>query len=114
MEEMGSPVLIYTTFATAEDAKRVGRELVQERVAACVNIIPSMTAIYEWEGELQEEAEVVTIIKTTKSSLRQAMTHTKEIHPYETPALLVLEPADADNDFAAWVAAQTGPAEKQV
>ena len=58
------PVLIYTTFETVEDAKSVGRILVESRLAACVNIIPSMTSIYEWQGQLQEAGEAVMIIKT--------------------------------------------------
>ncbi len=102
------PVLIYTTFDNSDDARKVGRELVMSRLAACVNIIPSMTSIYVWQGELQEEGEVVMLIKTRKGCQAQALQQTKELHPYDTPALLVIEPRTVDKDFAAWIADQTG------
>lgn len=104
------PVLIYTTFETVEDAKSVGRILVESRLAACVNIIPSMTSIYEWQGQLQEAGEAVMIIKTCKGRQSQALQRTKELHPYDTPALLVIDPIEVDKDFAAWIAEQTNAA----
>lgn len=103
-----APVLVYTTFGNADDAKSVGRALVEARLAACANIIPAMTAIYEWQGSLQEAAEAVMLIKTRKGCLSQALERTRELHPYETPALIVLDPSHVDPDFAAWIAAQTG------
>lgn len=101
------PVLIYTTFETVEEAKNVGRVLVESGLAACVNIIPSMTSIYEWQGEIQETGEVVMVIKTRKGCQTQTLRRAKELHPYDTPALLVINPSDADEDFAAWIAEQT-------
>lgn len=102
------PLLIYTTLESMEDAKRVGRALVDSKLAACVNILPAMTAIYEWQGELREAGEVVMLIKTRKGRLDEALARTKEMHPYDTPALLVIEPSEVDHDFAAWIAEQTG------
>lgn len=101
------PVLIYTTFETAQDAKKVARKLVGERLAACTNILPEMTAVFEWKGELQEAGEAVMIIKTRKGVLKEALQRAKSLHPYETPALIVLDPMDVDRDFAEWIAGQT-------
>lgn len=101
------PILIYTTFETVEDAKRVGRILVESRLAACVNIIPSMTSIYEWQGALREAGEAVMIIKTRKGCQTQALQRARELHPYDTPALLVIDPGEVDKDFAAWISEQT-------
>ena len=91
MGQENDPLLIYTTFETFDDARRVGRELVQARLAACVNIIPSMTSIYEWQGELGENSEVVMLIKTRKACQEKALAKAREFHPYDTPALLVIE-----------------------
>jgi periplasmic divalent cation tolerance protein len=107
MGNESDPVLIYTTFDNSEDAGKVGRKLVESRLAACVNIIPSMTSIYEWEGELHEAGEVVMLIKTRKGRQPQALQRAKELHPYDTPALLVIEPSEVEADFAAWIVGQT-------
>ncbi len=107
------PLLIYTTLDSMEGAKTLGRVLVESKLAACVNILPSMTAIYEWQGELQEAEEVVMLIKTREGCLDEALARAKEMHPYDTPALLVIEPLKVDPDFAAWIAEQTGMAQGQ-
>ncbi len=107
MGEENEPVLIYTTFEISDDARKVGRALVESKLAACVNIIPSMTSIYKWQGEVQEAAEVVMLIKTRKGCQAQALKHAKTLHPYDTPALLVIEPREVDTDFAAWIVDQT-------
>lgn len=106
-DQENKPLLIYTTLASIEDARKVGRDLVDSKFAACVNILPAMTAIYEWQGELQEVGEVSMLIKTRKGRLAEALARAKELHPYETPALLVIEPSEVDRDFAAWIARQT-------
>ena len=100
-------VLVYTTFESIEHAKTVGRALIEARLAACMNIIPAMTAIYEWQGEIQECAESIMVIKTRRGNQAEVLKRTKELHPYETPALIVLDPAHADEDFASWIAEQT-------
>ena len=101
-------VLIYTTLEHLDDAKRIGRALVDSKLAACVNIFPATVAIYEWQGEVREEGEVVMLIKTRKACLSEALARTKQLHPYDTPALLAIEPSEVDGDFAAWIAGQTG------
>jgi periplasmic divalent cation tolerance protein len=106
------PVLIYTTFETVEDAKKVGRMLVESGLAACVNVIPSMTSIYQWQGEIQEAGEVVMVIKTRKGCQTQVLRRAKDLHPYDTPALLVINPSEVDKDFAAWIAEQTKASSK--
>lgn len=108
MPDPGSALLIYTTFETADAARTLGRALVETRLAACCNIIDGMTSIYEWEGRLEESPEVVMIVKTSEACLDAALDHLKRLHPYETPALIVLNPQKVDSDFAAWIAAQTG------
>ena len=102
------PILIYTTFETPDDAKRIGRALVSARLAACVNIIPGMTAIYEWENTLEEAGETVMLIKSRSGLQERLLQEAKRLHPYETPALLVLAPAGGDREFFDWICAQTG------
>lgn len=108
MQNDDLPVLIYTTFAKIEDAKRVGDALVAARLAACVNIFPGMISIYEWQGAREEASEVAMIIKTRRSLAGAALAEAKRLHPYEVPALLVLPTEGGSEAYCAWIAAQTG------
>lgn len=100
-------LLIYTTFETVDQARKAGGRLVDERLAACVNILPGMISIYEWQGERQEAGEVVMIVKTRAARIDDALATLKQIHPYETPALFTIEPSRADADFQEWICSQT-------
>lgn len=101
------PVLIYTTFPSVEDAKRVGDALVAARLAACVNMFPGMVSIFEWKGAREEANEVAMIVKT-RAELTEAVLHeTKRLHPYELPALLVLPTEGGSDEYCGWIASQT-------
>ncbi len=100
-------VLVYATFPALEAAKAVARSLVAERLAACVNIIAGMTAIYEWEGAVHEDDEVVAIIKTQRSRVDEVFAAVKAKHTYTNPALLAVDVLAGAQDYVAWVKAQT-------
>ncbi|MDA7945856.1 MAG: divalent-cation tolerance protein CutA [Hyphomicrobiaceae bacterium] len=100
-------IVVYTTFESIHQAKEVGHVLLKSRLAACMNIVPAMTSIYEWEGEVHETAEAVMLIKTSRRCQKEVLKRTKELHPYDTPALYVLDPLHTDTDFGAWIAGQT-------
>lgn len=103
------PVLIYGTFASAEEAARIGGDLVDRRLAACVNVLAPITSIYEWQGKRQEACETPMLIKTMASRADAAMGRVRELHTYDNPALLVLAIDGGSADFIAWIAAQTAP-----
>jgi periplasmic divalent cation tolerance protein len=100
-------VLFYTTFPSLDEAERCGRALVEARLAACVNIIPGMTAIFEWQGEIQTASETVMIIKSKASLQEQVFELLKSRHSYTTPAFLVLKAHGGSEDFLAWIMHQT-------
>jgi len=110
MGNVERPVLIYTTFASLEDAKRVGEALVAARLAACVNMFPGMISLYEWEGAREEANEVAMIIKTRSSLTDQVLAETKRLHPYEVPALLVLPTEGGSTEYCDWIVSETGGA----
>lgn len=101
-------VLVYTTLANPEQARQLGNALVREKLAACVNLFPGMISIYQWRGALEETSETAMIIKTSALMLDQLLSRAEALHPYETPALLVLPVERANADFAAWITEQTG------
>ncbi len=101
-------VFIYTTFADAEQAKALGKKLILEKLAACVNIFPGMISLYAWEGQMQTEPEAAMFIKTRSEKREDALGRIRELHPYETPALLVLPIEYADEAYAKWLISATG------
>lgn len=107
MRENDKPVLIYSTFPSAEEAERIGGALVDRGLAACVNIFPGMTAIYVWEGKRQREGEAAMIIKTRGALASEVIAEARKLHPYTNPALLVLPVTGGSEDFMRWIAEQT-------
>jgi len=101
------PALIYTTFPSMDDAKRVGDALVGARLVACVNMFPGMVSIFEWQGAREQANEVAMIIKTRASLTEQVLKETKRLHPYELPALLVLPTEGGSEEYCGWIARQT-------
>lgn len=109
MDEKGGLAMVYTTYPSIEDARKAGRALVESRLAACVNIIPGMTAIYAWRGEIEEAKEAVMIIKTRDGLVERVMETVRRQHPYTTPALLVLGVTGGDASYLSWILDQTAP-----
>ena len=108
MRENDKPVLIYSTFPTKEAAEEVGTALIEDRLAACVNILPGMTAIYRWEGKIARDDEVVMIIKTKLSRADAAIIAVKERHSYANPALMVIPIESGSPQYLDWLVEETG------
>jgi len=101
--------LVYMTTADAEEARRIGRILVQERLAACVNIIAPMHSIYMWEGALQESQEVVLLAKTTRMRLAELTARVKGLHSYTCPCIVAFNIDGGYPPFLSWIAGEVGP-----
>ena len=95
---------VYMTAGSLEEAKRIGRELVSAHLAACVNILPQMQSIYVWEGQLQEDAEVVMIAKTTAARTAELIAKVKSLHSYSVPCIVSLAVEDGHPPFLDWIA----------
>ena len=96
-------VSIYTTFPEDEEARRIGRALVEERLAACVNILGPCHSIYRWKGEIEEAGEVAAIFKTGADKAEALIARLTALHSYDVPAAVVWPAGKAPNDYAAWV-----------
>lgn len=107
---MERPLLVYTTFPDAKTALAVGEELVRARLAACVNVLPSMASVFAWKGAVERGHEAVAIIKTREGRAAALASALKAQHPYETPIILHLPVTEADPDTAAWIMEETGDA----
>lgn len=99
-------VLVYTTAASLVEAEAIGARLVEEGLAACVNILNGMRSIYRWKGRTERSEEAVMIVKTTRARLEAARQAFRAAHSYETPAFLVIDVPDGDADYLAWLRGQ--------
>jgi len=107
LRENDKPVLIYSTFPSVAEAERVGGTLVDQGLAACVNILPGMVAIYVWEGKRQREGEAAMLIKTRAALAGEAMDEVRRLHPYGNPALLILPVEGGSQAFLKSIAEAT-------
>ncbi len=98
-------VMIYATFPDQASALTVGRKLVEARLAGCVNVLPSMTSVYVWNGILQTADEAVLIAKLPAVGQHRAIAFIKDHHAYTTPAILVVPVVGGDADYIDWVIA---------
>ena len=101
--------VVLTTAPDAEAGARIGRALVEERLAACVNAIPGVRSIYRWEDEIQDDSEVVLIIKTRADRCEALAARIKDLHPYDVPEVLVLPAVGGSARYLAWVETEAKP-----
>jgi periplasmic divalent cation tolerance protein len=104
---MERAIFVYTTYPSAVEAEKVGRALIEQALAACVNILPGMVSLYRWEGAIERGEEAVMIIKTRASLAETVSAAVKEIHPYATPAILVIPLESVDAEYFGWMMAET-------
>jgi periplasmic divalent cation tolerance protein len=104
-----SITLVITTLPDQESARQLARLLVEERLAACVNVLAPCDSIYRWQGAIQENGEVPMIIKTTPERYHQLEAFLRERHPYDLPEILALDPEQGLPDYLAWVVRETQP-----
>ena len=99
--------LVYMTTETAAEAERIGRVLVAERLAACVNIVDGMRSIYWWEGEVQESGETILIAKTRTVLVDRLTARVGELHAYDCPCVVSLAVDGGNPAFLDWIDAET-------
>ncbi|MEO1205955.1 MAG: divalent-cation tolerance protein CutA [Pseudomonadota bacterium] len=107
VQHQAEAALVYATCPDAQTAQDIGRALVAAKLAACVNILPGMTSVYRWDGDVTQDNEVVLIIKTRKALIDQVIAEGVKLHPYETPAFLAVDVVSASPSYLAWILAET-------
>lgn len=107
MTETTDCCFIYMTAGSTEEARRIGGALVEERLAACVNVIEGMTSIYRWQGEIRYDTEAVLIAKTVRARVAALTDRVKALHSYTCPCVVALNLEGGNDDFLAWIGEQT-------
>jgi periplasmic divalent cation tolerance protein len=101
-----SVLVALTTCADNAAATRLAREIVRSGQAACVNIVPSITSLYNWQGDLQEDQESLLVIKTTRAGFARIKQVIGQLHDYDVPELIGVEAVDGSTDYLDWVRSQ--------
>lgn len=99
--------MIYVTAGSHDEALSIGTTLVEERLAACANVLGDITSVYWWQGAMQEETEVALVLKTRTDLVERVTSRVKELHDYSCPCVVALPITGGNPDFLAWIAAET-------
>jgi periplasmic divalent cation tolerance protein len=99
--------LVLSTVGSREEAEQIARALLDDHLAACVNIIPGLTSIYRWKGDVETASEVLLLIKTTAVNLDRLESALRRLHSYEVPEFLVLTPDSASKPYLDWLMQST-------
>jgi len=97
------PLLVFSTFPEAKTARAIGKTLVEERLIACVNLLPQVESIYRWQGAVETSSEVLALMKTTASMYPKLETRWRELHPYEVPELIAVNISAGWPAYLDWV-----------
>ncbi len=105
---MNTDIRIVFVSIPREEAKTFARKLVEERLAACVNIVPKMESYYWWDGKVLEDSESLLLIKTTAARFDELQQYIVDRHPYDLPEIVALPITEGLPDYLKWVAEETG------
>jgi periplasmic divalent cation tolerance protein len=95
--------LVLSTTGSQEEARRIGRALVERRLAACVNIIGPIESIYRWQGKVEQAAEFLLLMKTTAERTGELQAALRELHSYEVPECIALDISAGSADYLQWI-----------
>ncbi len=100
-------IFVYITTKNKKEAEKIGRVLVKEKLAACVNIIGNINSIYRWKGKVEEDKEVILIAKTKNNLLAELIKKVKALHSYKCPDIVALPIKGGSKDYLKWISENT-------
>lgn len=98
-----SHVVVLVTGPSADEAERIGRALVEERLAACANLIPSISSAYWWKGKIEEATEALLVLKTRQDLVERLVTRVRALHSYSVPEVIALPILGGNPDYLRWI-----------
>ena len=105
---MSEHIVVLITTGSLEEGREIARTLVEERLAACVNIVSPIQSVYRWEGEVHDDQEVLLIAKTATGMLERLAGRVKQLHSYELPEIIALPIVAGAEDYLRWIDVETG------
>ncbi|HEX9406121.1 MAG TPA: divalent-cation tolerance protein CutA [Thermoanaerobaculia bacterium] len=101
-----TPVIVLTTFGASFEVQPLALQLVEERLAACVNVVPQIHSVYRWKGKIENDSEQLLLIKTAEERLDALRTTLFAMHPYEVPEFVVIRIDDLSDTYRAWLVSE--------
>jgi periplasmic divalent cation tolerance protein len=105
---VGMYLTVFCTVPDLETARRIARTLVHEELAACVNLLPGLTSVYRWQGQVEESSELLLIIKTRQERYPALEARIKALHPYQVPEIIALAIEQGSMSYLDWISESTG------
>jgi periplasmic divalent cation tolerance protein len=105
--EMSNYIVIYITTSSATEAKKIGRVLVEEKLAACSNIISPIRSIYSWQGKICDDKEALMILKTKKKLFKQIVARVEKLHSYDVPEIIAMPIIEGSDKYLSWLNEET-------
>ena len=106
-EESKSYIIVFVTTGSVEEAQKVGRALVEDRLVACTNIISPIQSIFQWQGKVSDEGEALLMAKTRASLFNDIVVRVKQLHSYEVPEIIAIPIVAGAEDYLNWIAEET-------
>ena len=103
MQNQVEYLLVQTSCPDNDSAIKLARRIIENKVAACVNVLPEVTSIYEWKGEVKQDSEILLLIKTSKSRYLDLQAIICDLHPYELPEVIAVPISEGLPDFLSWI-----------
>jgi len=104
---MSDYIAVLVTAPNEEEAAGIAKALVAERLAACANIVSNVRSIYRWEGKVQDDPEVLMVIKTRRELFDKLEKRVRELHPYEVPEVIALDITKGSEPYLGWISQST-------
>ena len=108
---MTDKIVVLSTCASAEEAERLARRVIDDRLAACVNILAPVRSFYRWKGEIQDSAEWLLIIKSTRDKFDGLRAALESAHTYEVPEVIAIPIVEGSPNYLSWIERELQPAE---
>lgn len=105
---MTDKIVVFSTASSAEEAEKIARALVNERLAACVNVIPSVRSFYRWQGKIEDSAEFLLVIKSSRELFDALRVSLEKLHSYEVPEVVAMPVVDGARNYLSWMDGELG------
>src|SRR5262245_30487516 len=106
---MTDKIVVFSTCSSQEEAEKLARELVQARLAACVNVIPRARSFYRWKGEIESAEECMLVIKSARPLFDSLRTALEKVHSYEVPEAIAVQIVEGSENYMNWLGANLEP-----
>jgi len=108
ISNMTDKIVVFSTASSADEAEKIARGLVNEHLAACVNVVPAIRSFYRWQGKIEDSAEFLLVIKSSRERFDSLRSSLEKMHSYEVPEVIALPIVDGAKNYLNWMDGELG------